>query len=279
MFNNIIQYQFDGNSNLVYTIIRKRQVFHALANLPTDCGAINKTLTKRGKKQLPTPRSDISRQSSVASTLAPSPLSPSATTVETKELPNTQSSTPLEAANYKPGLTAEPGTYKASLMEVPHIDKLTEKSSAHPSQQQLDRLTKAGPSATLFSTGSTATSTVSPSSVTAEAKGSQPEAEQLHQSVGMGIDSYAVGGSNKQNWNLASPSEPPESAAQIARMPSSSVEVAQPLLEPWVPSQEWVTSWKNKLPLQTIMRLLQVINLTEIFIHIYVVQISILLRK
>ena len=35
MFNNIIQYQFDGNSNLVYTIIRKRQVFHSLANLPT----------------------------------------------------------------------------------------------------------------------------------------------------------------------------------------------------------------------------------------------------
>ena len=26
MFNNIIQYQFDGNSNLVYTVIRKRQV-------------------------------------------------------------------------------------------------------------------------------------------------------------------------------------------------------------------------------------------------------------
>ena len=29
--------------------------------------------------------------------------------------------------------------------------------------------------------------------------------------------------------------------------------------EPWVPTQEWVTSWKSKLPLQTIMRLLQVL--------------------
>uniref|UniRef100_A0A0A9Z9P0 Protein HID1 n=2 Tax=Lygus hesperus TaxID=30085 RepID=A0A0A9Z9P0_LYGHE len=36
IFNNIIQYQFDGNSNLVYTIIRKRQVFHSLASLPSD---------------------------------------------------------------------------------------------------------------------------------------------------------------------------------------------------------------------------------------------------
>lgn len=35
MFNNIIQYQFDGNSNLVYTMIRKRAVFHSLATLPS----------------------------------------------------------------------------------------------------------------------------------------------------------------------------------------------------------------------------------------------------
>ena len=30
-----------------HSIIRKRQVFHHLANLPTDCGSINRTLTKR----------------------------------------------------------------------------------------------------------------------------------------------------------------------------------------------------------------------------------------
>eukprot|EP00794_Sanderia_malayensis_P008932 gene8932-9884_t len=35
-FNNIIQYQFDGNAHLVYAVIRKRNVFHQLANLPTD---------------------------------------------------------------------------------------------------------------------------------------------------------------------------------------------------------------------------------------------------
>ena len=144
MFNNIIQYQFDGNSNLVYTIIRKRQVFHALANLPTDCGAINKTLTRRGKKTVSRTTSDAAQ-------------SPPQSPTDIKELPNSQvnaATTPLEATNAKPAATAEPGTYKASLMEVPHIDKLTEKASAHPSQQQLDRLTKSeGPLATLFSTG------------------------------------------------------------------------------------------------------------------------------
>ena len=50
---------FAGNSNLVYTIIRKRNVFHQLANLPTEHSAIAKALTKRGKKfsQLSAPES------------------------------------------------------------------------------------------------------------------------------------------------------------------------------------------------------------------------------
>lgn len=52
IFNNIIQYQFDGNSNLVYTIIRKRQVFHSLANLPSDYGTIAKSMNKKGKPKL-----------------------------------------------------------------------------------------------------------------------------------------------------------------------------------------------------------------------------------
>lgn len=53
IFNNVIQYQFDGNSNLVYTIIRKRNVFHQLANLPTDHLNISKALAKRNKRNIP----------------------------------------------------------------------------------------------------------------------------------------------------------------------------------------------------------------------------------
>ncbi|PIO52978.1 hypothetical protein TELCIR_25707 [Teladorsagia circumcincta] len=50
VFNNIVQYQFDGNSNLIYTIIRKRQVFYQLANLPTDAASISKSLSGRKGK-------------------------------------------------------------------------------------------------------------------------------------------------------------------------------------------------------------------------------------
>lgn len=51
IFNNIIQYQFDGNSHLVYAIIRKRNIFHQLANLPTDPATVQKPrrrLTSQG---------------------------------------------------------------------------------------------------------------------------------------------------------------------------------------------------------------------------------------
>ena len=36
VFNNLVQYQFDGNVNLVYTIIKKRKIFQALSTLSLD---------------------------------------------------------------------------------------------------------------------------------------------------------------------------------------------------------------------------------------------------
>lgn len=72
----------------MYTIIRKRQVFHALANLPTDCGAINKCLNRRMKKTVEPPVEEI-----------------------TPETPSMEGS--------KPALPAEPGTLKATLLETP----------------------------------------------------------------------------------------------------------------------------------------------------------------
>ncbi|KAG8129078.1 putative UPF0663 transmembrane protein [Naja naja] len=96
VFNNIIQYQFDGNSNLVYAIIRKRNVFHQLANLPTDLQSIQKALQRKKK--------------------APEPISRT----------NSQEGMSMEGS--RPAAPAEPGTLKASLVATPGIDKLTEKS-------------------------------------------------------------------------------------------------------------------------------------------------------
>ena len=65
----------------------------------------------------------------------------------------------------------------------------------------------------------------------------------------MGVDSYSA---SKPQWNMASPisTESPSTPAQSEIQPIPN--------EPWVPTTTWVSSWKAKLPLQTIMRLLQV---------------------
>lgn len=78
-----------GNSNLVYTIIRKRQVFHSLANLPLDGYAINKCLNRKIKKS----------------------SSESATEINVSDTPIMEGS--------KPAQPAEPGTLKVTLMETP----------------------------------------------------------------------------------------------------------------------------------------------------------------
>ena len=43
---------FLGNANLIYTIIRKRQVFFALSNLSSDTQTIAKLSTKNSKKSV-----------------------------------------------------------------------------------------------------------------------------------------------------------------------------------------------------------------------------------
>lgn len=76
-----------GNCNLVYSIIRKRNVFHHLANLPSDPASIQKALQKKKK-------SGISRTSSIEN--------------ESME-------------GSRPAAPAEPGTLKASLEATPGV--------------------------------------------------------------------------------------------------------------------------------------------------------------
>lgn len=80
---------------MIYTIIRKRQVFHSLANLPTDSITINKSLSRRGKQ-----KDFISRQTSVSSNSGKS-----------------LSQKMMEGS--KPAKPALPGTKTASLPAMP----------------------------------------------------------------------------------------------------------------------------------------------------------------
>uniref|UniRef100_A0A673KGT6 Protein HID1-like n=1 Tax=Sinocyclocheilus rhinocerous TaxID=307959 RepID=A0A673KGT6_9TELE len=189
-FNNIIQYQFDGNCNLVYAIIRKRNVFHQLANLPSDPTTIQKALQRKR-----TSPDAISRTSS-------------------------QETVSMEGS--QPAVPAEPGTLKASLVAMPGIDKLTEKS-----QVSEDGTMVAVPQ------------TESPQT---------PE----HSAAAGTSDTESISGRDNEVSGDVFYTE-----AEMARRRLSSS--SSSAISHWNPKPDWVLSWKSKLPLQTIMRLLQVL--------------------
>lgn len=177
IFNNIIQYQFDGNSNLVYTIIRKRHVFHALANLPSDLHGISKCLYNRkggggggGMRtsrlvQQPQPVAAVTKPSSAGMTHSTSAGNISSRTSaidgedESSDGDAKSDIGELSMEGSKPAQPAEPGTLKVSLLDTPGtmvnrdialnekslmdffgiaIGQMTERESAHPTQPQFD---------------------------------------------------------------------------------------------------------------------------------------------
>ncbi|EEC10936.1 conserved hypothetical protein [Ixodes scapularis] len=219
IFNNIIQYQFDGNSNLVYTVIRKRNVFHSLANLPTDQSTIQRSLSKRSKTQEGT-GSGAGGAGTTVEEHPPLPSVPcSPTGEEAPPLPEQAPPTGTEG-----GLSA---TLNASLAATPRIDKMTEKEHAHPPSQSLEALSPEG----------------------------QPPQQSIAETTRRGSPSSSSEGSDgvEAASSVSARQKPPplqqRSKSVSSRVPSSE----------WLPTSDWVQGWKQKLPLQTIMRLLQVL--------------------
>ncbi|CAG2054944.1 unnamed protein product [Timema podura] len=228
IFNNIIQYQFDGNSNLVYTIIRKRQVFHSLANLPSDYGTITKSLTKQSRRHLPS-------------------------TTVAENAPETPS---MEGS--RPALPAEPGTLKATLPDTPGIDKMTEKESAHPSAHQMCEL------ASTPAVNGSVSSDVPLAPGTSEAGDTslaEPQEPPRTKLAPVSPDSPSPSIHSRES-KKTSDSGVHRSISQRQSIQLSDTSLGKqsvPGVGHWVPTSDWVHSWKSKLPLQTIMRLLQVL--------------------
>ena len=216
VFNNLVQYQFDGNANLVYTMIRKRQVFHNLANLASSQEAISRVLAgRRGTA----PITNLSQPAISAVAVTEKPPSHStassstgaSSTGDKNAAPGSEQSTAPSNPPLLPGQNTEhtvegaitptdapPGSLKATLANTPHLVSMTEK-------QTLDG---------------------------------------------------APGGMLPENV-------PHQDGTSVPQSPSAiSVNQASTGLNAsvsWQATPEWVQSWKKKLPLQTVMRLLQVL--------------------
>ncbi|XP_051523219.1 protein HID1-like isoform X2 [Myxocyprinus asiaticus] len=187
VFNNIIQYQFDGNFNLVYGIIRKRSLFHQLANLPTDINSIQKALQRKTRSN------------------------------STHNAAFMEINIPYSAASsegpYKTALVQK-GTLNASLKATPCIDKVTEKSQVSED-------------------GNTVLLQPSDTAQSQSDRSSETGVKDTEQTSG-GDDKSLNGDCDARRKSVSS-------------------------LSDWSPSPDWVLSWKSKLPLQTILRLLQVL--------------------
>ena len=199
ILNNIIQYQFDGNCNLVYTIIRKRNVFFNLLNLPVDQPTIDSITTKKTNKKFDTLNEFVKSMDGA---------------IAAKE--------------------AEPGTLKATLAETPSILKMTEKTVSTMNKEFLsdepknESVANDGESYNYFSDMKTSNSS---------------------------------GQLDKANESQSKSSISSETAPTSPNSPTTSDHNAKIFKNSnaWKPTTEWVSGWKSKLPLQTIMRLLQVL--------------------
>ncbi|CAF1022733.1 unnamed protein product [Brachionus calyciflorus] len=183
ILNNIIQYQFDGNCNLVYTIIRKRNIFFNLLNFPTDQEQIDQIFGKQTNK------------------------------IKDKETKSMDGAIPAKEA--------EPGTLKTTLAETPSVLNMTEKT------QPLSTNLKSSP---------------------------VKEEENLNFNY-LSDDAPTASTSSIGELNLSRSNENSENGIR-----SESKNTPNKLNNlQWRPTCEWITNWKSKLPLQTIMRLLQVL--------------------
>lgn len=231
MFNNMIQYQFDGNSNLVYTIIRKRAVFHNLANLPHEHSAIARSLAAGRGKGLMQTKITLPRSRSAESV----------------------AETPMEGS--RPAQPAEPGTLNPTLAETPAISTMTERESAHPPPARIE-----GDQTDKSDTSDTQSDKLSDMHIsdkletTEEGELKEPRDRLLPQRAGPDGEDRKDDGDECDGEKITvthRDSLTTGASAGGRRMESTSSE--------WRPSAEWVSSWRGKLPLQTIMRLLQVL--------------------
>ncbi|GIZ04126.1 protein HID1 [Caerostris extrusa] len=239
IFNNIIQYQFDGNSNLVYTIIRKRNVFHSIANLPTDHSTIQKSLSKRNK------------------------LVPSTSTISLNSCTSGINNQSMEGST--PAKPAEKGTLNASLAATPCIDKMTERERAHPPSVPTSPTETSPPS---LDSALEANSLAKTDNTFQQTSGLEPEGQEMitDANASKSESLYQEKVSPPLSPTLSVDSSGSEAASSVnnafhrtrASSAASSV-ISVPMPGNWVPTSDWVVSWKQKLPLQTIMRLLQVL--------------------
>ncbi len=118
ILNNIIQYQFDGNSNMIYTIIRKRLIFYNLLNLQTDQKFIDEALAKLNNKKASSSPTITTKNNNNNGT--------STSSLNIHVSPNTSSNLAVKSSDLNEITNIDNAGLKTTLAETPAINKMTE---------------------------------------------------------------------------------------------------------------------------------------------------------
>ncbi|XP_027197168.2 protein HID1 [Dermatophagoides pteronyssinus] len=287
IFNNIIQYQFDGNSNLIYTIIRKRNVFHTLSNLPTDYGTIQRSLNqaklqtfnlatatttttnpstgqmKRFNRQQSN-KSIKNQQGRPLSLIESSSSSINRSSVidyddDITHATHSHPSTPIDCNNENRGISSSTHpitTMTSSSSPVDQLMTANEQSNCSPTPSLMSTSTNQMMNITLAAVPKLEKMT---ERTHPNPKIDQEDNEDHEQST-------AAAASNRTNSRRpksmsrqsSTASDDHSSAGSSSRGSKEQKNIAQDIGN-WHPTTEWIISWKQKLPLQTIMRMLQVL--------------------
>lgn len=291
ILNNVIQYQFDGNTNLIYSIIRSKAVFYQIANLPEDSYQLVKS--RAGSKAMEQARQEadtedvhqVATEESGGGEDGPGvsvatngnrvadirPLG-RIHTVQVEVEPNVGENEEVPEEGESPqsgdsgredtgGETGRDGGETGSGRETGVEEGLREETSqeeppsppAPSSQSTIPSTTGARlppsqpvPTQQLAAPPSENSGRLSPSSLPTVAEGLQ-EAGRKASATKKSKSKKPKGLSTKDLFPLHQ---------DVGR---SNKQLLEPSTPDFKPTTEWVRAWKHKLPLNTVLRVLQVL--------------------
>lgn len=247
IFNNLVQYQFDGNANLVYAIISKKELFINLVNLPVTVSGIEKILHKLIKKK---------QRHKLIEKILNEQCRPNST----EEIANkstcqsNDTSQRFEAtvsANCSPAVPNSHGLeQEVSLVATPDICNITQ--AIHPSVSYSN-------SPDVYASTSWAKPSFDFDELLNQSNGAEPIGNYLNENpnnVENTAENQLTGDSDyRETINLQT-----DTVEFKKRDNKIELDIETTSVRKWKPTPEWVKQWKHSLPLHTTLRMIEVLT-------------------
>lgn len=266
IFNNIIQYQFDGNANLIYSIMNRKEIFLNLANMPTSQASIQKVLRRLIKIK----HDHLEKFGTMPNELGSGGGGNAGATDSAKGPAGKANDAAAAAADMMRGISllatpdicdvthpTNPNQESASKQESADrtSPKLLDRQDSNEDKNQLSLDDILNYQAQEEETPMISMDEIKPkqpdhcldSLIALERDASQKDS--IHESVGENpatpdIDAESTSGASTTNDTTAI---------------TKTANKEQPPIRVWRPTSKWLKQWKQSLPLQTILRMIEVL--------------------